>query len=324
MLKEYKNNFIEICKESLENDINKNVKYNVDKIIYKTLDKGEVVELSKKINLLPLEYQNILFSKYYFNSGPIETEHIFDIENVKNKLCYIEKMLSHFMGLENEFIDKVSLEKACEISVNKITQEYEDVVIIKKPNYSKEFRKKVKEIKIKQNFNQIIMSLSRKIAMFILICMISFSTILVVNAEVREKVFEWIIDRLPKFSIITSENTGEEDHLINLSSFRINYIPTGFELINRNEGRKMLVYNYSSNDNEEIIIKFIRSSDKGQSYYDTENVDIEEIHFKGSIAYMWQTDKMTYLIWNEGSIEIHVVGNLSKDEILKIGENILK
>ncbi len=324
MLEKCKHNFIEICKESLGNEINKNVKYNVDKITYKSLYKMEVVELSKKINLLPLEYQNILFSKYYFNSGPMETERVFGIENAKNKLSYIEKMLTYFMGLENTFIDKISLEKACEISINKITQEYESVVITKKPSYSKKFRRKVKEIKIKENLNQKIVGLSRKIAIFILICMLSFSTILVVNAEVRENVFKWVVLTFPKFSVIRSGNMGQGNKPISLSSFRINYIPTGFKLDNINEGRSMLVYNYLSNDNKEIIIKFIRSSDKGQSYYDTENIDIEEINFKGSIAYIWQTDKMTYLIWNEAGIEIHLVGNLSKEEILKVGRNILK
>ena len=39
---------------------------------------------------------------------------------------------------------------------------------------------------------------------------------------------------------------------------------------------------------------------------------------------MWQIDEMIYLIWQQDEIECHVSGNLNKDEIFKVAENILK
>ena len=87
----------------------------------------------------------------------------------------------------------------------------------------------------------------------------------------------------------------------------------------------MLIYNYSADNNQEFDIKLFASSGENKSYYDTEGVDIEEVIFKGSQAYMWQqADEIIYLIWYQDDIECHIIGNLDKDDILKIAENILK
>ena len=42
---------------------------------------------------------------------------------------------------------------------------------------------------------------------------------------------------------------------------------------------------------------FLALDRKGKSYYDTENIELEEFVFKESNAYIWQIGKMTYLIW---------------------------
>lgn len=47
----------------------------------------------------------------------------------------------------------------------------------------------------------------------------------------------------------------------------------------------MLVYNYSSEDNKKLTIKLFDSASEDKSYYDTENIEIEEFIFKESQAY---------------------------------------
>ena len=39
---------------------------------------------------------------------------------------------------------------------------------------------------------------------------------------------------------------------------------------------------------------------------------------------MWQIDDMAYLVWYQDGIECHIIGNLNKDVILKVAENISK
>ena len=168
------------------------------------------------------------------------------------------------------------------------------------------------------------MLVAKRVAIFILVFFLSFSAVLAVNAEAREKVFDWIIENFPKFIIFISEDIDENKELVELTSFTINYIPEGFELEDINEDRKILIYNYFGENNQEFYIKLLDSSDKGKLYYDTEGVEVEEITFKESKGYTWQTDEMNYLIWHQNGVEFHIVGNLNKDEILKVGKNILK
>jgi hypothetical protein len=168
------------------------------------------------------------------------------------------------------------------------------------------------------------MLITKRVAVFILVCILSFSAVLVVNAEAREKVFGWAIEVLEKFSIFIPQDIDENNNSVDLTSLKINYIPTGFELMDIHKGRNMLIYDYLTDNNHKLTIKFFNSSGEGKSYYDTEGVEIEEIIFKGSQAYTWQTDEITYLIWYQDGIECHIVGNLNKDEILKVAENISK
>lgn len=309
---------------SLEDELKKLSKINTENIAYQPLSDEQVYQLAEKIALLPLEYRNILFFRYCFNTTPSEIEEMLDIENSISKLRYIQRMLSGFMGLKNSWIDNESMKKSCQIALAEETKIYDNIIGLHQPNYSKDFRRKLKEIKIKQNSNRIFMSIAKRVAIFILVFLLSFFAVLVVNAEAREKVFDWIIERFPKFSVFISKDIDEDNESVELTSFTINYIPERFELVDINQGRKMLIYKYLGENNQEFYIKLLDSSDEGKSYYDTEGAKVEEIIFKGSQGYIWETDEMTYLICHQYGVEFHIVGNLNKDEILKVAKNILK
>lgn len=85
------------------------------------------------------------------------------------------------------------------------------------------------------------LSIAKRADIFILVVFLSFSAVLAVNAEAREKVFDWIIEEFPKFSVFISEDIDQDKVSDELTSFTINYIPEGFELVDINEGRKMLI-----------------------------------------------------------------------------------
>lgn len=314
----------EVCQLSLQDELERIIKLNMNSIIYQSLSDEEVEQLAIKIGLLPSEYRSILFFRYSFNNTSSETDRILEIEDSIGKLRYIQKMLSGLMGLNKSWIDHNSMEKACKIALIEYTKEYDDIPMLHKPNYSKMFRRKLKDIKIKRNFNNIFILASKRVAVFILVCILSFSTVLAVNAEAREKVFDWIIEVFEKFSIITPQDIDEGNNSVDLASLKINYIPTGFELVDIHKGRNLLIYSYSADSNQEFDIKLFASSGENKSYYDTEGVEIEEIIFKESQAYMWQANEIIYLIWYQDGVECHIIGNLDKDDILKVAENILK
>ena len=313
-----------VCKLSLERDFRYLSKVNISKIEYQPLSTGDIGQLSRKVDILPSEYRNILFFRYCFNSTPSETDNILDIENSIGKLRYIQKMLSRIMGLENAWIDEDSMIEACQLALAEYTKDYNEMEIIYNPNYSMNFKRKLKGIKIKQNLNSKAMSVAKRVAVIIFVSFLSLSAVLTVNAEAREKVFDWVVQRFPKFSIFIPQGMDEVDDSTELTSLKINYIPAGFELVDRHEGRSMLIYDYWTEDNQNLTIKFFTLPSEGRSYYDTENIEIEEITFRESQAYIWESDGIAYLIWYQNGVECHIAGNLSQDEILKIGENILK
>lgn len=158
----------EVCELSLMNDIQKMEELDFNEIIYEVLSTEQINKLVKKIDLLPFEYKNILFFRYYFNSTPSETDKILKIENSKNKLRYIQKMLSCFMDLGNSWIDDNSLKKACEIVLIEDAKNYDNIEILHQPNYSKDFRRKLKHIKIRQSPNEIFILTAKRVAIIIL------------------------------------------------------------------------------------------------------------------------------------------------------------
>lgn len=141
----------EVCQLSLKEELEKNIKLDMNNIIYQSLSNEEVEELAIKINLLPPEYCRILLFRYCFNSTPPEVDRILGIENSIGKLRYIQKMLSVLMGINNLWIDDRSVERACKIALVEYTKEYKNTPIPHKPSYSKSFKKKLRDIKIKQN-----------------------------------------------------------------------------------------------------------------------------------------------------------------------------
>lgn len=312
------------CQLSLQEELEEISNTDLSGIIYHSLSDDEVEQLATKINLLPLEYHNILFFRYCFNNTPTETDRILETVDSIGKLRYTHKLLSDFMGLGNLWIDNDSMKKACDIALLEGTNDYDNIQILQKPNYSKDFRRKLKNIKINQNLNSIFVSIAKRVAIFIIVAIVSFSAVLTVNAEMREKVFNWMVEIFEEYSIFTPKNNNEDGDIIELASFKINYIPTGFELKYIHKGRSMLIYEYSTEDNQELVISLFSSNGNGKSYYDTENAEIEEFIFKNSQAFTWQTDSLTYLIWHQDGTQCHITGNLSKEEILKVAENISK
>ncbi len=101
---------------------------------------------------------------------------------------------------------------------------YHSFKVLHEPNYSKSFRRKLKDIKISQKTN-IFMKIVKRVAVFIIVCFLSFSTILAVNAEVRESFFDWVVVTFPKFSIFIPQSIDKDNGTTDLKSLKINYVP---------------------------------------------------------------------------------------------------
>lgn len=294
---------------------------DTDKVKYTLLSDEEIKILTAKINLLPKEYQDIIFFKYCFKSTSEEINNLLNIEDSENKLIYIQDLLSKIMKLENSIIDEKSLTESAKSALKESMKNYDSIEILHKPDYSKSFRQKLKDVKVlRKNYN-IIFKITKRIAVFVLISFLGFSTVLAVNEDIREKFIEWIVETFSGYSVFTvlDRQEGTDD----LKSFKINYIPEGFKLITIYESKSVLIYDYETDDGKWIEITFVSSKSHAKTSFDTEGAVIEEITFKSFKGYIWETNNhVTNFLWSCENNECHISGNVSKEEVLKIADGI--
>lgn len=308
----------------LQSELKKMYELDTSKIKYKSLSKKQIKKLSEKINYLPDEYGNILFYSYCFNHTFSEIDEVLETKESDLKFLYIKNLLSSVMNLGDSWIDDESMEKACEIALEESIKEFCDIGDISVEEDSiDDYEQNSIYIK-KKDIKRIFALIAKNAAIIIFVCLAGLSGLMLVNAEVRENIFSWVVEVFPQYSSFSSKNENMDSHKIDLSSFKINYIPEEFELVETNELRNMLIYNYISKNGDKLDIKLIHPDRK--AYINTENAVVEEIFFKGEQAFLWNTDEIINLIWHQDDIDFGISANLSigKDKVIKIAENITK
>ena len=313
----------DVCKQALENDITKLDRFDINDTPPQTLTAEKILTLAQKITALPLEYKNTLFFRYCFGFSSEDADAVLETAHSAGRLRYIRNMLSHFMGLDGAVVDDHSMKMACETALSTyVVQEIPEVLQI--PKYSNAFRKKLKVIKTAQKSTNMVITLMKRVAVFILVCVISLSTALVANAKLRERFMNWVIETFPKFSIFTTQSTEfPATMVLKQDSIVFGYLPEGYGISDVSQGRNMLKYNFLSGDgNKKLSISFIISEAGIKSYFNTENAEVQCISIRNSEAYTWKTDKMTYLLWAQGDIKCQIFGNIDYNELIKIAEYV--
>lgn len=219
---------------------------------------------------------------------------------------------------DNTIIDDSLMEKACRLAIRQYIF-FDSLQPIEIPKYTNRFRSKLKTIKTAQ---KPLNNIGKRIAVIALICVIGFSSVIAVNAEMRRKVFDWIVETFPQFSIFSTQNADEKDSVEELKTYTITYIPIGFKLSNTLVGKSMIVYEYI-NDNGTTISATFKLPDS-ISYMDTENTEINQFIYKDNIAYWWKTDGFTYLVWQQDRYQCNITAELCFDEVLKIANSVKK
>lgn len=316
--------FSKAAKSSYEKELKELSTLNLEEISYKILSEEEIIKLSEKILALPIEYKNIVFSRYSFNLTPIETEKTYEIVDAKEKLLYIRRLLSRSLKLKGKWIDDTSMELASNMALKGYTGELNDENFKEKPKYSRNFKKSIRDlnIKIENKFARI----AKRVAMIFLVVGISFTLFLATNVQAREKFFDWIVEKYEQYSIFTPE-TINEDYIdkVGIDELKINYIPDGFELDKVHELKNIISYEFLNSDKNFISLSFYESKeDSVLTAIDTENATLEELYIENSVAYYWQRERANHIIWQQNGIECHISGNIEKSEIIKIAENISK
>ena len=112
----------------------------------------------------------------------------------------------------------------------------------------------------------------------------------------------------------SSEKTTESKY-----SIKLNYIPDGFILTDSSESRSISTYRYSCNDKYFDVDKSIVPDTMS---IDTEDAETEYIDINGNEAFMSIKPNIVILTWTDNNILYTVNGNIDKETIIKIAENM--
>lgn len=308
----------ETCQRSIIERGNEEIT-NEDKIEASNIDR---IELTEKVILLPESMQALLFMKYIFCLDPNMAEDILSIPHAKQKLRYTEALLAYSLRLpNNQFIAKICMKQAVKDVFNSYMLGNNTDAVILNPHYSSKFRGQLKEIKAVQRYNKPITL--KRIGITILAAIISFAMAITASAELRARFFNWMVEIFPQFSQFSATDILETNpsDFERLKSMKLNYIPSGFTLVDTMESNPIVVYRYEDSSGKFLSVN-ARLPTGSPILFDTEDIKINEITYNGQVAFWWYSDGICYFIWQQEGFEINLFGQISYEEIIKIAENI--
>ena len=143
-------------------------------------------------------------------------------------------------------------------------------------------------------------------------------TALLLTAFVIPSSREYIIDNFDIFS--RYKLTEVNNNSVN-GEITVGYIPKGFELNESIVEDKHIAYKYVSNTNKFFTVTKQASSNEVD--LNTESIECKRLIINGNTyLYYLSENNMSNIIWNANDYIYRVNGLISKDELLKIAENV--
>jgi len=99
----------------------------------------------------------------------------------------------------------------------------------------------------------------------------------------------------------------------------LGYIPEGFELESRIDGKRNLYLNFIK-DSKNFTITVVPAS--GIFAVDTENADIDILEINGCEAFLSKKENTVIITWCNDEKIYSITSNLDKEEVIKIAQNI--
>jgi hypothetical protein len=240
---------------------------------------------------------------------------------IRGKLLYSEHVLSIGLGFsEATRVGRQSLSSACRNALVEYTK-HDGVEL--PPHYSRSFMKVMRKIKAVHNRPKPIYRILQRAAIFLVVFGISFGIAISVNAELRESVFRWIVETFPQFSkfSLQADQSTEEPSYEELLLYKPTFIPDGYVEVPIDNFPPDVYYIYEDDEGNILaIIGCVPGS--GPISLNTEGVSPEITTFRGEEAFYWNKDGITYLSLVIDGYQFSISGQISRDIIVNIAENI--
>ena len=128
---------------------------------------------------------------------------------------------------------------------------------------------------------------------------------------------EYIVD---KFSNHSEYNVVDKKKSTKVKSLNVNYIPAGFEKVEDYISEDFYIENYKNADKSFAVqkLKLSRSIGFDTEYHDAENIktnDLDGVYYRDD-------NEEKGIIFNDGNYIYIISGNIEKDELVKIAQNV--
>lgn len=227
----------------------------------------------------------------------------------KNKLFdfVLTEALKEYVEMELKEVDELVMEEPHEFS----------------PQFEKKMRKLINSVGRKENIENCKRIAGKTIVSLAIMGSLLFGGLLTqpeVFASVQN-VFRSVFEKYDKYEYVGEELTFENFD----NSIRFGYVPDGYYL---SEGHYSLfdVVLFYTNKTNEITFEY-GIADGTISYYDNEHNSYEIFYLNGIEYHYYESNDIDFdnkLIWYKDGYIFGIYAHLSKDEIVKIAENLEK
>ncbi|WP_288527244.1 DUF4367 domain-containing protein [uncultured Eubacterium sp.] len=206
-----------------------------------------------------------------------------------------------------------AIEEACMFSCENWIDSFPQK--IPKHKFSREHKKAINKILYSDNKKYKVTFSKRNIKILLIAAVLLSLAATVVFAVPKSR--EFIVN---KFSNHSEYNITDTDNIKDVKSLTVNYIPKGFEVTEEHTASGFCILKYENGEKSFSIKKL---SLDFTINYDTEKYKSEEIKINGITAVYYKPDNdMHGIIFNNGEYIYSVSGHISKDEIVKVAQNI--
>lgn len=214
------------------------------------------------------------------------------------------------------------LSQAAGIYAEKWLSEYpDDEYLSTHCSFSANFENKMNRL-IKQQkkpYYVLFNTVAKRAAAIILVIVISLSAALSVEA-IRTPIINFFSEVYEKFTNIWFDDTASGAPEIIEEIYLPDYIPEGFELVNKEVYEQDLYYTYSNGDKQ---LKIWQTVVYGSNItLDTENTEVEKLTISGFEGIYYENKGLGQIFWSDEKYAFHIVGNLEKHELIMIAESL--
>lgn len=193
--------------------------------------------------------------------------------------------------------------------------------------YPKEFEKKIKKIIKKEKMGLFLNKIclyTKKIAVVFIAFLISLFTITMSVEALRVKLFDMVKEVYEKFTIYKFKIDENDNKKVNfLEKKSINYLPNGFEEIDRAEYDNDISLIYS--DGEDYITFNYLLIKNSNLYMDIENAKINKVQINNFYADYIEKENKSRLVWQDENILYDLkLDYTNKDKYLDIKSELIK